>query len=163
MNHHQKTHLLILSTLVFLILLLSGCDTCDRDDCFVPADPFTFRIVDKDSKEDLVFSENPRYHPDSIMLFYYQDGKEIELPLQDLTREEYYGELSNQTLPYVSAVTITKDFYLQFSFFDIDTLLIDVRQVDFNCCTVFQYETSYINGRVLKKSDDYNPVFLVEK
>ena len=154
-----KPYLVILS----LILLLSGCDTCDRDDCFVPADPFTFRIVDKDSKEDLVFSENPRYHPDSIRLFYYQDGKEIELPLHDLTREDHYGELSNQTLPYVSAVAITKDFYLQFSFLDIDTLLIDVRQIDYNCCTVFQYAESYINGRVLMKSNDFNLVFLVEK
>jgi hypothetical protein len=154
-----KPYLVILS----LALLLYGCDTCDRDDCFVPADPFKFRIIDKDSKEDLVFSENPRYQPDSIRLFYYQDGKKIELPLQDLTREDHYGELSNQTLPYISAVAITKDFYLQFSFQDVDTLLIDVRQIDFNCCTVFQYAESYINGRVMIKSSDYNLVFLVEK
>ena len=154
-----KPYLVILS----LALLLSGCDTCDRDDCIVPADPFKFRIIDKDSKEDLVFSENPRYHPDSIRLFYYQDGKEIELPLQDLTREDHYGELSNQTLPYVSAVAITKDFYLQFSFQDIDTLLIDVRQIDFICCTVFQYAESYINGRVLMKSKDNYTIFLIEK
>lgn len=154
-----KPYLVILS----LALLLSGCDTCDRDNCIVPADPFTFRIIDKNSKEDLVFSENPRYHLDSIRLFYYQDEEEIEFPILDLTREDHYGELSNQTLPYVSAIAITKDFYLQFSFHDIDTLLIDVRQIDFNCCTVFQYAESYINGRVMKKSNDYNPVFLIEK
>ena len=154
-----KPYLVILS----LALLLYGCDTCDRDDCFVPADPFTFRIVDKDSKEDLVFSEYPRYHTDSIRLFYYQDGKEIELPLQDLTREDHYGELSNQTLPYVSAVAITKDFYLQFSFQDIDTLLIDVRQIDFECCTAFQYAQSYINGNILKRSQEDYTVFLIEK
>ena len=151
------------TVLLSLALLLSGCDTCDRDDCIVPADPFTFRIIDKDSKADLVFSENPRYHLDSIRLFYYQDGDEIELPLRDLTREYHYGELSNQTLPYVSAVAITKGFYLQFSFLDIDTLLIDVRQIDYNCCTVFQYAESYINGRVLMKSKDINPIYLVEK
>ena len=77
--------------------------------------------------------------------------------------EDHYSELSNHTLPYVSAEAITKDLYLQFNFQDIDTLLIDVRRIDFECCTVFQYAESYINGRILKSNQDDYAVSLIEK
>ena len=144
-----------------LFILIAGCDTCHKDDCVVPPDPFKFRIIDRNSREDLVFSILPRYHPDSIRLFYFQDEGKIDLPLRETTRE--YRVLSNQTLPFVSAVEIIKDFYLQFNYLDIDTLLIDVRQIDFECCTAFQYAESYINGKVLKKSQEDYTVFLIEK
>jgi len=146
---------------VSLSLLISGCNTCDKDDCVAPPDPFKFRIIDKNSKEDLVFSILPRYHPDSIRLFYYQDEEKIDLPIRETMRE--YGVLSNQTLPFVSAVEIIKDFYMQFNHLDIDTLLIDVRQIDFECCTAFQYAQSYINGNILKRSQEDYTVFLIEK
>ena len=146
-----------------LVLLLSGCDTCNKNDCVIPADPFKFSIIDRNNKEDLVFPENPLYHPDSIRLFYYQDEEEIDLPLQALTKEFHYTVLSNQTLPYISAIGIVKDFYLQFNYHDIDTMLIDVRQIDFECCTVFQYAQSYINGKILKRSQEDYTVFLIEK
>ncbi len=146
-----------------LVLLLSGCDTCNKNDCVDPPDPFKFSIIDRNNKEDLVFPENPRYHLDSIRLFYYQDEEEIELPLQSITKEFHYTVLSNQTLPYISAIGIIKDFYLQLSYNDIDTMLIDVRQIDFECCTVFQYAQSYINGKIFKRSQDDYTVFLIEK
>ena len=155
----RKSFLVILS----LVLLLSGCDTCDKDNCFVLPDPFKFRIIDGNSKEDLVSPVIPRYHPDSIRLFYLQDEEEIDLPLQITTKEYDYSVLSNQTLPYVSAVDIIKDYYLQLNYNDIDTLLIDVRQIDFECCTVFEYAESYFNGRVLKRSQEDYTVFLIEK
>ena len=148
---------------VSLSLLISGCNTCDKDDCVAPPDPFKFRIIDKNSKEDLVSPVIPRYHPDSIRLFYLQDEEEIDLPLQITTKEYDYSVLSNQTLPFVSAVEIIKDFYMQFNHLDIDTLLIDVRQIDFECCTVFQYAQSYINGNILKRSQEDYTVFLIEK
>lgn len=144
-----------------LFILIAGCDTCHKDDCVVPPDPFKFRIIDRNSREDLVFSILPRYHPDSIRLFYFQDEEKIDLPLRETTRE--YRALSNQTLPYLSAVDFVKDFYLQLNYDDTDTLLIDVRQIDFECCTAFQYAESYINGKVLKKSQEDYTVFLIEK
>ena len=148
---------------VSLVLLLSGCDTCNKNNCVVPPDPFKFRIIDRESKEDLISSVNPRYHPDSIRLFYCQHEEEIDLPLQKITKEYDYNVLSNQILPYVSAVDIIKDFYLQLSFNDIDTMLIDVRQIDFECCTVFQYaESDMIETIFNKRQDDYT-VFVIEK
>jgi hypothetical protein len=42
-------------------------------------------------------------------------------------------------------------------------MLIDVRQIDFECCTVFQYAQSYINGKILKRSQEDYTVFLIEK
>ena len=147
--------------IVSLFLLISGCDTCHKDNCLEPPDPFKFRVIDRVSREDLVFSILPRYHPDSIRLFYFQDEEKIDLPIRETTREN--GVLSNQTLPYVSAVEIIKDFYLQFNYLDIDTLLIDVREIDFECCTAFQYAQSYINGNLLKRSQEDYTVFLIEK
>ena len=146
---------------VSLFLLISGCDTCHKDNCVVPPDPFKFRVIDRISREDLVFSILPRYHPDSIRLFYYQDEVKIDLPIRETNRK--YGVLSNQTLPYVSAVEIIKDFYIQFNYLDIDTLMIDVRQIDFECCMAFQYAQSYINGNILKRSQEDYTVFLIEK
>ena len=147
--------------IVNLFLLISGCDTCHKDNCVVPPDPFKFRVIDRISRVDLVFSILPRYHPDSIRLFYFQDEEKIDLPIRETSREN--GVLSNQTLPYISAVGIVKDFYLQLSYDDIDTMLIDVKQIDFECCTVFQYAESYINGKILKRSQDDYTVFLIEK
>jgi hypothetical protein len=148
---------------ISLTLLLSGCSTCDKDTCVVPPDPFKFRIIDRNSKEDLVSSVIPRYHPDSIRLFYRQDGEEIDLPLRITTRKSDYSVLSNQSLPYISAVEIIKDYYLQLNYNDTDTLLLDVRWIDFECCTVFEWAESYINGEKLKKSQDDYTVFLIEK
>jgi hypothetical protein len=62
-------------------------------------DPFNFRIVDRNSGEDLVFSEHPRYLPDSIRLYYHEDEEEIDLPLRILSRDFYQSVFSNQTLP----------------------------------------------------------------
>ncbi|MBA7701526.1 hypothetical protein ES703_110266 [subsurface metagenome] len=148
---------------ISLILLLSGCITCNKDDCIQPPDPFNFKIIDKDSREDLVFSINAIYHPDSIRLFYFQGEEKIDLPLQKTTTKYEYYALSNQILPYVSSIEIIKDFYLQLNYLDTDTLLIDVRQINFECCMVFEYAQSYINGSVLKRSPTDYTVFLVEK
>jgi hypothetical protein len=158
----MKLNIIIIAPLS-LIVLLSGCDTCDKSECVEPPDPFKFRIIDKTSKEDLVFSEKPRYHPDTIRLFYYQDEEQIDLPLRKITNELHYNVFSNQLLPYVSAAENIKDFYLQLNYHDVDTLLIDVRQIDFECCTVFQYAQSYYNGHILKRSQDDYTVFLIEK
>ncbi len=155
----RQTTLLTIS----LTLLLSGCSTCDKDNCVVPPDPFNFSIIDRNSKEDLVSSAIQRYHPDSIRLFYYQDGEKIDLPLRMATRDYDYSVFSNQTIPYVSAVEIIKDYYLQLNHNDTDTLLIDVRWIDFECCTVFEWAESYINGEKLRRSQDDFTVFLIEK
>jgi hypothetical protein len=154
-------HLRLLSSLV--ILLLPGCSTCDKDNCVVPPDPFKFRIIDRNSTEDLIFSVIPRYHPDSIRLFYLQDEEEIDLPVQITTSEYYRGVLINQALPYISAVEFIKDYYLQLNYNDTDTLLIDVRLIDFECCTVFEWAESYINGEKLRRSPNDFSVFLIEK
>jgi hypothetical protein len=39
----------------------------------------------------------------------------------------------------------------------------DPKELDFECCWVFQYASSFINGNILKKSKEDHTVFLVEK
>jgi hypothetical protein len=145
-----------------LLLLLSGCNICDKDHCVEMPEPFKFKIIDRDSNEDIVFTINPRYHRDSIRLFYFGTEGEIEIPL-DTIGYDRHRVFSTQTLPLISAIEFRKDFYLQLSFNDIDTLLIDVKQIDLECCTVFQYAGSYINGQLFNKSRDDYTIFLVEK
>jgi hypothetical protein len=41
--------------------------------------------------------------------------------------------------------------------------MLDVRQIDFECCTAFEWAESYINGEKLKRSLEDYTVFLVEK
>ena len=148
---------------ILLMMFLSGCSDCDKNDCVEPPHPFQFSITDRISKEDLVFSAYARYHPDSIRLYYLDGGEKIELRLWTDRKEMGYGIFSNQTLPYLSASRLIKDYYLQVSHDDVDTLLLDVRQIDFECCTVFQWAQSYFNGRVLRNSPEDFTVFLIEK
>ncbi len=165
MKRHIIDHLMSLAGFVAalsLIGLLSGCIRCDKSHCVESPDPFKFIIIDRNSKEDLVFSENPRYHPDSIKLFYYQNEEKTDLQLR-IETEFNHEVFSNQLLPYVSAEDIIKDFYLQLNYQDIDTLLIDVRRIDLECCTLFEYAQSYYNGSILKRSQENYTVFMIEK
>jgi hypothetical protein len=146
-----------------LIMFLTGCLHCDKNDCVEPPLPFKFSIIDAHSRMDLVFSDYPRYHPDSIRLYYLDEGKEVELQLLVLTRDVGYGVFSNQTLPYLSGAQYIKDYYLQVSHDDTDTLLLDVRQIDYECCTVFEWTQSFFNGLAMKSSPEDYTVFLVEK
>jgi hypothetical protein len=148
---------------ICLIIFLPGCINCDKNDCVEPPLPFRFSIIDIQSKADLVFQDYPRYHPDSIRLYYQEEGKETELQLRILTRDVGYSVFSNQTLPYLSAARDIKDYYLQVSHDDTDTLLLDVKQIDFECCTVFQWAQSFFNGRAMKRSPEDYTVFLLEK
>ena len=148
---------------ICLIMFLPGCLRCDKNDCVEPPLPFKFSIIDIQGKTDLVFSDYPRYHPDSIRLYYHEEGKEVALHLRILTRDVGYSVFSNQTLPYMSATQDIKDYYLQVSHDDIDTLLLDVRQIDLECCTVFEWAQSFFNGRAMKRSPQDYTVFLVEK
>jgi hypothetical protein len=148
---------------IILIMLLSACSTCDKDHCFEPPEPFKFSIIDRNSKEDLIFSDNPRYFLDSIELYYYENEEKIVLALNVTESRQRSNIISNSPLPYVSAVNFIKDFYLQLNYLDTDTLLIDVKEIDFECCWVFQYASSFINGSTLKSSQGDYTVFLVEK
>ena len=158
---HLKSCLLLLA--LILTRLLPGCYTCDKRDCVEAPHPFQFRMLDRTTQEDLIFSENPLYPPDSLRLYYYEDGEEVDLQLQVWTGELDYSILSNQILPYLSGSKFIKDYYLQLSHVDTDTLLLDVKQIDLECCIVFQWAESYYNGRVLKRSQQNPTVFLIEK
>lgn len=148
---------------IILIMLQSACSTCNKDHCVEPPEPFKFSIIDRNTKEDLIFSENPRYFLDSIELYYYENEEKIVLSLDVTDSRQLSNIISNSPLPYVSAVNFIKDFYLQLNYLDTDTLLIDVKEVDFECCWVFQYAGSYINGHILKRSQEDYTVFLIEK
>jgi hypothetical protein len=148
---------------IILILFMSDCSPCDKDSCVEPAEPFKFRIIDRNSREDLVFSDHPRYDPDSLRLYYYEEDEKVELFLRQSDNARLFNFLINQALPYVSALNGIKDFYLQLNLEDTDTLLIDVKEIEFECCRVFQYAGSYFNGREMKRSPEDFTVYLIEK
>ena len=154
------SYICLLSSLLFG---MSGCSICDKDNCVEPAESFKFRIIDRASREDLVFSDNPRYPPDSLRLYYYEDGGEVELPLGQANNDRLLNFLINRTLPYVSSIHGIKDFYLQLDYQDTDTLLVDVKEIEYECCRVFQYAGSYFNGRRMKISPEDFTVYLIEK
>jgi hypothetical protein len=153
----------LLLTVMGLIPLLTGCFECDKSGCVRPPHPFQFRIIDRHTGEDLVFGKNPVYHEDSIRLFYYEDGAWTDLVLRTDSRDVEISYFTNQTLPYISAASYIKDYYLRLSYEDTDTLLLDVRMIDFECCTVFEWRESYYNGRKLRTSTEDYTVFLLEK
>ena len=148
--------------LPILIAFLNGCNNCGED-CFYSPDPFDFRIIDRISGEDLLFSELAVYHHDSIRLFYFRGDEETDLPLRKIYSVYEYNFFRNQTVPYLSSLENIKDFYLQLNHLETDTLLIDVREINLNCCTVFEYAESYFNGSSMRKNLNDPTVFLLEK
>jgi hypothetical protein len=148
---------------ICLIFCLAGCDTGNKDDCIVPPDPFNFKIIDKYSRKDLVYYMTPVYDPDSIRMFYFHDGEQFDLPIHTTLSRHQYDIFSNETVPYLSALETIKDYYLQLNCLEIDTLLIDVREIDLESCTVFEYDECYINGKPMNTRTDDGTVFLVKK
>lgn len=116
------------------------------------ANPFSFRIVDRTTHEDLVFGNNAVYNRDSVYLT-------VNLP-------GYLGAMSwADSNKFNSSLLIPLDtFFLRISSSDTDTLLMSYDFVKTKCCkmmTGFGRLTGIrYNGRAAAKQ---GPVYLFEK
>jgi hypothetical protein len=68
-----------------------------------------------------------------------------------------------QTLPYISAIKGIKDFYLPLNHEDTDTMPVDVKEIGFVYCRVFQYTGSHFNGQKMKRSQEDFTVYMIKK
>lgn len=112
-----------LKTLCFFLpaLLFFGCDRCiSSRSC---ADPFSFKIVDKSSGQDLVFGTSPVYNVDSIYLFTNLSG---------YGNGNFLG-VQNNTLMSRLAVPIDT-LFLRLTPTDTDTLLLSYNYIERECC-----------------------------
>lgn len=116
----MKNFYKIIIIIIFSFALIS-CDPCmnNRGVC---ADAFNFRIVDKTSGADLVFSQNPAYHKDSVYLITNLPG--------------YLCAMSaSESNKFTSRLLIPVDtFYLRLNSADTDTLLMSYDFVKTKCC-----------------------------
>jgi len=109
-------------TLIFAVLasIFTSCDPCAQTGrpC---ADVFSFRLVDKITEKDLVFSTVPTYQKDSV----------------DLTskRPGYLGSLSRTDgNKFTSTILLPIYLFLRISSAEIDTLVLAYDFVKTKCC-----------------------------
>ena len=115
----KKITLCLLTGLLFICI--ESCDPC-LGTGYSCADPFSFRLIDKITQQDLVFSPTPVYPKDSVYL---------TTTLQGYTGPQSYTD-SNK---FNSMLLIPLDtFYLRISATDTDTLLMSYHFVKEKCC-----------------------------
>jgi hypothetical protein len=141
------------TVLVFLLFTLTNCDPClSSRSC---ADTFAFKIVDKLSKQDLVFGSAPVYRSDSVYLFTTLTGYTGPMSAIDSANKRF-----NSTL-----VLPTDTLYLRVSATDIDTIFINYEFVKSKCCNYSargygQIQSMKFNGKTAAKEGD---TFVFEK
>jgi len=137
---------------IFIIsTVIAQCDPClgMLGDC---AESFNFRIIDKATREDIVFGQNPTYNHDSVYLFTTLPG--------------YTGRFSSvSNNKFSSFLSIPVDtFYLYLNSADTDTLLMKYDFVKSRCCKAGHGYGKILeiklNGIVAKKQGD---IFVLEK
>lgn len=134
-----------------LPVVIISCDPCygERNNC---ADSFLFRVVDKVTQQDLVFSPAPVYQKDSVFLTTNRPGYSGPMSYRDSTK-------------FMSALAIPVDtFFLRLSASDVDTLLMDYDYVRVKCCKIGsgygKIKGIKFNGVPAKKAGD---TFIFEK
>jgi hypothetical protein len=106
----------------FLLFTFSNCDPClSSRSC---ADTFAFRIVNKVSKQDLVFGTAPIYSSDSVYLLTTLPGYAGSISVVDSANKRFASRL---LIP-------TDTFYLKVSVTDLDTIIINYEFVKSKCC-----------------------------
>ena len=110
------------SYIVFLLIILSSCDPCvDNRLC---ADVFSFKLIDKISKQDLVLGPGRVYSTDSVYLTTKLPGYSGSMSSYDSVNKRFQSRLS-----YPSDT-----FFLRVSFADTDTILVNYEYLKSKCC-----------------------------
>ena len=116
------TKLFQLFTFALVASIFFGCDPCIgyNGTC---ADPFSFRLVDKTTQADLVFSATPTYQKDSVYLTIKPPGYPSVVSRIDIDK-------------FTSTLLMPVDtFFLRISSTDTDTLLLNYNFSKSNCCS----------------------------
>jgi len=132
--------------------MVSIIDTsCCTKECFTP--PENFRLVLIDQNTGLNAITEGTYHRDSLKLFYQSDNlKLVDLLITDFM--EFEDVLISQELPWNSALSSIKTYYLYLNKFDTDTLYVDVIKKSEDCCTWHEYIDVKYNGKTLTLNKD---------
>ncbi len=105
-----------------LLFILSSCDPCvDNRLC---ADVFSFKIIDKISKQDVVFGPAKIYSTDSVYLTTKLPGYSGSMSFYDSSNKRFQSRL------YYPSDT----FFLRMSFADNDTIIVNYEYIKSKCC-----------------------------
>lgn len=140
--------------LIFFYLsfvLINAIPTCNDCTGRVCTDGFSFRLVDKITKQDLITSGTPVYRADSVYLTTHLPG--------------YPGFMSHfDGTAFSSRLLIPVDtFFLRVSSTDIDTVLIRYNYKNDDCCAPNGFgtpSTIKFNGSVAQKVGN---IYIFEK
>jgi hypothetical protein len=99
----------------------SACDNCIgfNGRC---ADEFSFKIIDKTTRQDAVFGANPIYNKDSVYLFSDYGGYIRRLSQSHIDKLVYAAYIPFDTM------------YLRLTHTDNDTLIMNYEFIDSRCC-----------------------------
>lgn len=151
----QSVNLFWFSVIVFSF---SSC-SFQCEDCFTPPPEIRLKIVDSEGN-NLV--ESGIYAPDSIQLYYIDNGNRKEVGFELPTYYPYYVYTIYTTELTWLSIDKTQDFYLRLNYLDTDTLTVSVKEKHDDCCTYFDLVKFDTNG----EQAEYNSVeylFLLRK
>jgi hypothetical protein len=119
----------------FVLLIFNGCKQCPK--CFSPPEPFHLKLLN-DKGENLL--SNGRFTSDSITIYYIDNGNKQILTLVFSDFMNNGMTISSTDIPWLSASSTDKHYYLQPGKTMIDTLYIDVSMRHTECCTYYTYD-----------------------
>ena len=142
---------------IFVIVL---CVQCECPECFTPPQEFALRLVDSISQHDILYQN--KSNQDDINFYYFENNikKNIEFEIFNDTIDKKSVLISGYP-GFISAQGI-KEFFVEFSDAEIDTIYYDVEEISEDCCNFFETKKMMYNGR-LTSLDNKEFVYIAVK
>lgn len=143
------------NTIIFFVIFYSFLSCKDDRLCFTPPGPCLIRLVDKNNGKDLL-------NPNNINPFNWNDIKMSTISNNGSSLNLYtiVQKINNSDSFYIASDIVWeaeggKTFYLKLSPTDIDTIFLQVEQINEKPCTYFRQNSFVYNGVNYPTSEMY--------
>jgi len=135
--------------ILFLTPLLQTCDLGCKEDCFTPPEEIRIKLVDNDGNNLI---ESGVYIPDSIQIYYLENQVKKYVRFDLSTYYPYFKNIIfSSELAWIS-IGERRDYFLRLNYLDTDTLTLELKEKQSECCTYFDIDYFRINS----KTPEYN-------
>jgi hypothetical protein len=134
------------------LILVSGFFSCESifncPECFTPPAPLVLKVSSSFDSTDLIY--NGFYQADSILIYYFDGNskKLVDVEVYSDSVKETSVIVSNE-ISWISSGG-EKTFFVYLNNFDTDTIYLDVREANDDCCTYFEWLCFEINGNIVE-------------
>ena len=150
MSKAIKISFSVAACIVSIGMLLVSCDKAgqERGNCLavVVPDTLRFNVYDKDTKENLFLSDNPKYDLEQLQLFAKMPGREELEAIEYLISDD-----QSHLCTYVTAGSANNIIFLQIEEQEMDEITYTFKRVDRLGCPYYMLDQVTFNDETAEK------------